>query len=428
MKIVILLFAALATGIAVTQLVDDPGYVLISRQPWSVELTLGIFLLALLILFGDAYLLIRFLINLFHTPARLGRWSQQRQTRLALETQHDGLSAVVNGDWAKAKKLLLKNVDRTPHPSINYLACAWAAQQQGDTDERDNWLAHASQDSETDELTTGILQARLQVQAGQAEQALATANSLHASSPGNITVISILLPLLEQAGEWASLLSVLKTAEKHAALTEDELTEINRRVIDKMLSSSTNLDELDTRINLISKKQRKDQQVIASMARALNMFEEFDRSEALLRGSIKNQWSEMLVSLYGETRCKDACSQLKHAEAWTGDHPLNSTLMLTLGRLAMRAQLWGMARSYLEVAVHNGDNAEAMLEMGWLLETLNEGEQARQMFRRGLEMTTGNTRDQSIPDQITRINTTSDEPVDTSVTHAPSLVYSNESK
>ena len=427
MKIVLLLFAALATGIAVTQLVDDPGYVLISRQPWSLESTLGIFLLAVLLLFALSYLLIRFLVNLFHTPARIGQWSQQRHTRQALETQRRGLSALISGDWAKARKLLLKNIDSTPHPSVNYLAAAWAAQQQGDDEERDRWLARASEGSDDADMAPGILQTRLQIQAGQTEQALATANALHRADPSNVTVIRLLLGLLEETGDWTTLAGLLKTAEKHNALPADELEETSKRVIEQMLATSS-IDELDARYNMISKKQRKDERVVASMARALNRFEAFDRSEAMLRAAIKNGWSDELVELYGETRSSDPCSQLKQAEAWAGHHPLNSILMLALGRLAMRAQLWGMARSYLEVAVHNDDNADALLEMGWLLETLNENEQARAMFRRGLEMTSGNTRDQSIPDQITRISTTTDDSIDSSVTQAPSLVYSNESK
>jgi HemY protein len=176
---------------------------------------------------------------------------------------------------------------------------------------------------------------------------------------------------------------------------------------------------------LIPKKQRHGERIIASMATAFNRLGEFDRSEIVLRTELKHDWSELLVCLYGKTPASDPCAQLKHAEAWTADHPLSTALMLTLGRLAMRSQLWGMARSYLEVAIHNNDSADAFLEMGWLLETLNEPEQSRDMYRRGLELITENRRDQSIPDQITRITTTAEEPLDSSVTQ---LVYSNESK
>ena len=428
MKFVLLLFAALATGIAMTQLIDNPGYVLISRQPWSIESTLGIFLLALLVLFGLTYLLIRFLINLFHTPARLGRWSHRRQTQQALDAQQRGLAAVITGDYVLATKTLLKNIRNTPNPSINYLAAAWAAQQQNNTEERDSFMASASDGNTGRDIAPGIVRCRLQIQAGQTEQALATASSLQQVEPSNDIAIQMLLKLLEETEDWATLLPMLKTAEKLNALPEKELAETTWRVTDRMLSTSSDLKELDQRIRMIPKKQRRSERIVASMARAMNHLGDFDRSETMLRTALKNDWSELLISLYGETRSSDPCAQLKYAETLTTDHPLSTALMLTLGRLAMRSQLWGMARSYLEVAIHNNDNADAFLEMGWLLETLNEGEPAREMFRRGLELKTGNSRDQSIPDQIKRISTTSDESNDSSAAQAPSLVYSKESK
>ena len=425
MKFILLLFAALATGIALTQLVDNPGYVLISRQPWSIESTLGVFLLAMLVLFGLTYLLVRVLINLFHTPARLGRWSLQRHTRQALESQRRGLAADISGDWQQAKKLLLKNISSTPQPSINYLAAAWAAQQQGNTEERDSFLASASNGTTVNDIAPGIVQCRLQMQAGQTEQALATAGSLQQSWPSNHVVIKMLLELLEETEDWQALLPMLKTAEKFTVLSEQELSETKWRVTERMLSTSSDVEELEQRINLIPKKQRHGERIITSMATAFNRLGEFDRSEIVLRTELKNEWSELLVCLYGETRSSDPCAQLKHAEAWTADHPLSTALMLTLGRLAMRSQLWGMARSYLEVAIHNNDSADAFLEMGWLLETLNEPEQSRDMYRRGLELITENQRDQSIPDQITRITTTAEEPLDSSAAQAPLSVVNH---
>jgi HemY protein len=428
MKFILLLFAALATGIALTQLVDDPGYVLITRQPWAFESSLGVFLLGLIILFGALYFLIRTLTNLLGTPARLERWSQQRHTRQALDSQHKGLEALIVGDWQQAQKALLKYIDTTTHPDINYLAAAWAAQQQGDIEQRDVWLARASDTTTAKDIAVGILQCRLQMQAEQNELALATATSLQQTASSNQVIMRLLVKLLEQAADWQLLVPLLSSAEKIAALPEEELSVTTLRVIDRMLSASKTTEELDQHIQLIPKKLRRDEHVIASMARAMNRLEQYGQSEKLLRTAINNQWSDELAGLYGETRTSDPAAQLKHAEAWASDHPLSTVLMLTLGRLAMRSQLWGMARSYLDVAVHNGDSAEAFLEMGWLLETINESERAREMFRRGLELMTGHSRDESIPDQITRISTSSEDQLDDSITHAPSLVYSNESK
>jgi len=429
MKFILLLFAGLATGMAMIRFIEDPGYVLISRQPWAIETTLTVFILTMVILFGIVWLLIRLLTGLFETPARLGRWSSRRHVRQALDSQHKGLVELVAGNWWQAEKVLLKHVGNVPHPDINYLAAAWSAQQRGDTETRDDMLARAGDIRNSDALATGIVQCQLQMQSGQIEQALATAQALHDSSSSNRVAIRLLLQLLEQTGEWTRLIPLLATADKLGALPEQELEHATRRVIEQMLDSSKDIDQLDRLADLIPRKLRREEYVVAATARALNRLQAFDRSETLLRTALKNHWSDTLVELYGEASSSDPAAQLKHAEKWAADHPLSTPLMLTLGRLAMRNQLWGMARSYLEVAVRNDDSAQACLEMGWLLEMLEDEEQARAMYRRGLELMTGSSRDQSIPDQITRVNTSSEEDdIDASVTHAPSLVYSNESK
>ena len=51
----ILIALALAAGF-VAMVTEDPGYVLITIQPWSVELSLALFLLLILVLFLVLYL------------------------------------------------------------------------------------------------------------------------------------------------------------------------------------------------------------------------------------------------------------------------------------------------------------------------------------------------------------------------------------
>jgi hypothetical protein len=107
--------------------------------------------------------------------------------------------------------------------------------------------------------------------------------------------------------------------------------------------------------------------------------------------------------------------------------------MLCMGRLAIKSQLWGMARSYLELAVRNGDSHEAILELGWLFESLGATDAARHAYKTGLENSLGSrAQDFSVPVQ-SRIEPESvNQPgPDADFDHddpSPSLAYSNESK
>ena len=98
--------------------------------------------------------------------------------------------------------------------------------------------------------------------------------------------------------------------------------------------------------------------------------------------------------------------------------------MLCMGRLAIQNQLWGMARSFLEVAVQNGDNNEAFLELARLHESLDENDSALKIYKRGLENCLNNQSQDLTLQQNPRLESQGAE----LETHAPSLAYSNESK
>jgi len=414
MRLILFIFAALAIGIALTLLVDNPGYVLIAREPWSMETSLGIFLLLLLGLFILLYLFFRLLAGLVHAPAALGRWQQRRNIEQALELRRKGLAALIVGDWEGGEKLLLRRVDDTPNPGVSYLAAAWCAQQQGARDRRDGYLAAASKDGRAadSQLAIGILQARMQVQAGQREHALATVNHLRTLEPTNQVVLGMLVGLLRQSADWPTLLALLETTRKHAGLDDDTVQAICRSAAHDLFAAATDAGELEQALKQFPKALRQDSAIIISQARALLRLQRDDACELLLRNSIKRHWDEAHVELYGQVQGSDPAAQLKHAEAWATEHPYNSSLMLTLGRLAIRSQLWGVARSYLEVAVNNADRPEPFLELGWLLDRLEQPSEARELYRRGLEMSLSG-RTATLPQPGTA--DTSPTPADTAV-------------
>ncbi|HHS99710.1 MAG TPA: heme biosynthesis protein HemY, partial [Thiomicrospira sp.] len=66
---------------------------------------------------------------------------------------------------------------------------------------------------------------------------------------------------------------------------------------------------------------------------------------------IKKQWNDRLVYQYGRISLGPAFERLKIAEKWRTADPArdnNPVLLLTLGRLACKSQLWAMGQSYLK--------------------------------------------------------------------------------
>jgi HemY protein len=83
-------------------------------------------------------------------------------------------------------------------------------------------------------------------------------------------------------------------------------------------------------------------------------------------------------------RGADAGKQLQHAESWLKQHPADSSLLLTLGRLCLQNRLWGKARDYLEASLRLQRNPEACAELARLLAQLGDTQRSNQLFQEGL--------------------------------------------
>ena len=128
MTLLFLIFIALALGAAFVMMVmNDPGYVLITLKPWSVELSLALFIALVLALFVVLYLVIRALVKLWHTPRDVGNWRTGRSMSKARQMQTLGIMRVIEGEWQQAERYLLSYLNHTDTPALNYLGAAHAA-------------------------------------------------------------------------------------------------------------------------------------------------------------------------------------------------------------------------------------------------------------------------------------------------------------
>ncbi|MDH3638360.1 MAG: heme biosynthesis protein HemY, partial [Gammaproteobacteria bacterium] len=110
MKLLILILVALGVAIAAAQLVSTtgPGYVLLSLKGWTVELSLTMFVAIIVIAFIALYLALRLLAGLWKTPKKVGNWRKDRLKTKAARDQTHGMMELIEGNWPKAEKRLLR--------------------------------------------------------------------------------------------------------------------------------------------------------------------------------------------------------------------------------------------------------------------------------------------------------------------------------
>jgi len=111
-----------------------------------------------------------------------------------------------------------------------------------------------------------------------------------------------------------------------------------------------------------------------------------DKAEKDLAADLRREWRPELVKLFGIVNGSDAPRQLKKAENWLKNHSDDADLLLAAARLCLRNELWGKARSYLEMVISIRPTPEAYQEYGRLLNRLGEGDAAGDAYRAGLSL------------------------------------------
>ncbi len=396
MKLLFFVIVVLVGAVGLALLAQsESGYVLINYGPWSVEGSFTFAVVVLLLGFIVLHTALRLVAGALALPGRLRTWRRGRRTLRARLVTTRGLTALAEGHWLKAERDLSRYAERSETPLLNYLGAARAAQMLGDEERRDYHLSMAHRSSPEAELAVGVTQAELQMAAGQLEQALATLRHLHGKMPKNVRVLQLLQQVYERLGSWEELVALLPELSKRRALEEDAADLLERRIWETLLrqvQEHGNPDKLRELWERIPRHQRQHGVLLAAYARGLLALGGGDEAENLLREAVRRQWDAELVRLYGLAESKNPTQQLTTAEEWLKRHQRHPLLLLTLGRLAMRAQLWGKARAYLEASAGMEARAETYRMLGELLERLGEETTARDYYHKGLALVTGNGR------------------------------------
>jgi HemY protein len=381
-----LLFAATFIALYAT---ENPGYVLIARAPWSIEMSLTLFIPLMIAASFLLYLLLYLLIRLWRIPRDVRRWRARRQARAARVALIEGLTRLAENNWVEAETQLLASLRHGDTPLLNYLGAAIACEGQGNLEKRDEYLALAHKHAPQHALAIGMTQAHLQHQAHQLEQALATLNELRTTAPKHPQVLKLLAQVYVELRDWTGLIDLIPDLRQHYAMTAQEIEALELQAHRELLQLSLPSGSpavLEKAWGAVPKSLRRHPALVAIYARQLIQQNQPARAEAVLRAAIEETWDPALVELYGLATGANPAEQLETAEGWLAAHSDEPKLLLTVARLALRQQQETKARAYYEKCLALRAPAAAYREFGELLERIGEKEQALGCYRRGLEL------------------------------------------
>ena len=176
-----------------------------------------------------------------------------------------------------------------------------------------------------------------------------------------------------------------RSARLSAAATEAEQLSLHAGLL-RQAGTEQDRQALENAWRKTPQKLKKKSSLIGAYVSERLRFGDAGDCVTVLRRALKRQWDPELVRLFGQVKGRNVKQQLQFARGCLGRHPDDPHLLLTLGRLCIKNQLWGKARSYLEQSLQLLPDPVTCRELATLLEQQGEHDAANARFRQGLNL------------------------------------------
>ncbi|MDF1760676.1 MAG: heme biosynthesis HemY N-terminal domain-containing protein [Coxiellaceae bacterium] len=391
MKALIITLIILGIGIWLGILMHhDSGYVLVAYNHWSLETSIWVAIVAVLVTVIVLYLLVKLINGLLNLSSRYRRWCGNYRTSKSQRLTQSGLCLLAEGNWKKAEDALTKAAENQPAPLINYLASARAAQELQNFPKRDEYLKIAFETSKDEEMAIGITQAQLQISAKQWEQALATLRHLQQIKPNHNYVLKLLQVVYVKVEDWDSLQTLLPQLKKYKVLSIQKFNALEKRVaiarLQRFSTDNSDYDHLQTLWKSINKSLYNDFDVLGVYLNHLIELGQDKSAFSLIESALKRSWNSELLEFIPRLGSVENDKLLHLCEQQYKNHPKNANLLYCLGRICERLQLWGKAKDYLEDCIKQTPQARAYLCLGRVYEALGDQAKALYSYKHGLQL------------------------------------------
>ena len=406
-RIFLLALIALLAGVGVVAVIEtDPGYVLVSYGNYTLEASLWVGLVLLVLLTLAIYALVRLIGKLVAGQHSVANWLGTRKVRRSSRLTTRGLINFIEGNWSRARRQLLRGAKNNEAPLINYLMAARASYRLNEPDKMREYLGAAEASESEAGIAVTLTQAELKLRAGQYEQALAPLVRAKKNAGRHPYVLDLLQQAYRGLNDWDSVVALLPELRKYEVLREEELTALERQAHVARLQQSAARGEGEAGDRLkaawggVPSSLKQSSDVVKVYAGLLVAQGEHEAADKAIVRALKHEWDPELVRLFGLVESGNPQRQLGQGESWLAAHDDDAELLLCLGRLSARDRLWGKARDYFESSYRLERRPETCAELGRLLLALGEPKVAAAYFREGLLLRESRLPALPMPEQV----------------------------
>lgn len=386
-----LIFWVLALGVAAVGLTvlasSNDAYALLVWWPYRVQISANLLVLLGVLGFFVLYKLLRLLVRAFEMPGDVRVYWQGRRREKAQKAMFDAERFFHEGRYGQAFRSAVQAYDGVCRPGLAALVAARAAQAMRDTERRDTWLQQAAKYDSDVKMARLMCEAEMAIADRRFDDAAHRLDELSRNGHRHLAVLRLSLQAEQGRGRWLEVARLARTLLKHKALSPEQAAPLLRRAqLELLRDAEGDLASLEKIWQTIPEIERRD---TGFLLRALPyLIGAGDKHLAIeaIQAALKHDWEPELAVLYGRCAAADLHAQLGSAEAWLKQHPADAGLLLTLGRLCLRAQLWGKAQIYFEASLSQTESRTAHLELALLAEQLERHEDAAQHFRAAAQL------------------------------------------
>lgn len=395
--LVTLVMALLLGAASIWVMQSDSGYILLSFNNTTVEMTVWVGILLYLTVTGlGAWLLLLF--KWLGDVGGLRRWWTLRRSQQHGSKTAQGLILFSDHDWKQASTMLLSGADGSSMPDVNLLFAARAAAENNQIDQARMLLEQLKVSHPKAKLLADKTLAEMLILEEQLDEAIQLLQPIAASKPGDRGVLRLLSDTYYLMGDWPSLQKLLYDLNYYKAINPSDMKALEQDVYANLLSDfipnpeftlQEQKDQAGDLWELIPRRLHNDAELICGYFDALQQVNDTDRVQLLLVKTINKRWHPELVERFGQLETSAPEKQLLAAEKWLSDHPEDAVLLVALGRICCQLRFWGKARDYFSVALRLQPSADIYLRLADVHAAMGDQIESHNMYKQGLRVSLG---------------------------------------
>lgn len=388
------LILLIAAGIAFL-LVRGDGYLLIAYGTKTIEMTLWVAALlvaGIMLFFWFARQLLRGGVEMARRLREIFFFGSVERAQKRAAT---GMVDYLTGDWFEARKKLLRTLDKVEYPLANYLAAARASFEMGEQKEAEELLEKALSFPHS-ELAVALTRARLMVQAGRHDDAVALLKPIELRMPRQPAVLDLMHHIYMAQKNWRALSDLLPALRKAKVLSVQEAETLDQLLaVEKLreLGDTTKsqliaerLPALQSAWKSLSRSAQRDPVVVTAYVRALAENYQDQEAEVVARKALNTTWHGPLIALYGRLQVKDLQPLIRHVENWLRDRPSDATLLLAAAHLYERNHQLETAREFYQRSLNQQSSIEALSDLAQLMIQLGDHKKSAELYQQSVAL------------------------------------------